>query len=299
LIEIRRILCPVDLSETSQHALRHAVAIAKWYGSRVTVFYVTGAPLLPQPPMLFANLPDGADMSDEERRQLEEHLESWLTPARDAGVQADLLFDNGSPAARIVEHAAAEAIDLIVMGTHGLSGFERLLLGSVTERVLRKAGCPVMTVPPAAAGSSRVPYARLLCPVDFSPSSLAALTFAFSLAKEADAQLTILNVLDWPADDELIVEQVDTPALRRVVEEKALARLAALVTDEARLWCTPKTEIRYGKPYRQILDVAEQEQTDLIVVGVRGRHAPDLAIFGSTTNHLVRQARCPVQTLRR
>jgi nucleotide-binding universal stress UspA family protein len=156
-----------------------------------------------------------------------------------------------------------------------------------------------MTVPPAVGGTPRLPYSRLLCPVDFSDSSLAALKFAFSIAKEADAQLTILNVLDWPADDELLVEQVDTPALRRVVEEKARARLEALVTDDARQWCTPKTALRYGKPYRQILEVAEQEKSDLIVVGVRGRHAPDLAIFGSTTNHLVRQASCPVLTLKR
>jgi nucleotide-binding universal stress UspA family protein len=155
-----------------------------------------------------------------------------------------------------------------------------------------------MTVPPAVETAAKVPYTRLLCPVDFSESSLAALRFAFSLAREADAQLTILHVFDWPPDDDLLVERFDVPEFRRVVEEQARGRLQALVTDDERVWCKPSTKVAYGKPYREILDVAEKEQTDLIVIGVRGRNPLDLTLFGSTTNHVVRRASCPVLTLR-
>jgi nucleotide-binding universal stress UspA family protein len=184
------------------------------------------------------------------------------------------------------------------MGTHGLSGFERFMLGSVAEKVLRKATCPVMTVPPASVTATKIPYARLLCPVDFSDSSLAALRFAYSLAQEANANLTILHVFDWPVDDELLVERFDASEFRRHVEEGARKRLEALVTEEVRQWCTPSTKMAYGKPYREILAEAEREGADLIVIGVRGRNPLDVTVFGSTTNQVVRRASCPVLTLR-
>jgi nucleotide-binding universal stress UspA family protein len=151
-------------------------------------------------------------------------LEAWLEPAHRVGIKTDAIVDDGNAAARILEHASSSQADLIVMGTHGLSGFERFMLGSVAEKVLRKATCPAMTVPPAAVTTARVPYSRLLCPVDFSESSLAALRFVCSLAEEADA--------------------------------------------------------------------------NLIVIGVRGRNALDLTVFGSTTNQVVRRAPCPVLTMK-
>ena len=87
-----------------------------------------------------------------------------------------------------------------MIGTHGAGGFEHLVLGSAAEKVLRKATCPVLTVPPHARATSKLPFKRILCPVDFSDSSRAALDFAFSLAQEGDAELTILHVFEWPAD---------------------------------------------------------------------------------------------------
>jgi len=158
--------------------------------------------------------------------------------------------------------------------------------------------CPVLTVPPPAVTVAKLPYKRLLCPIDFSESSLAALRFASSIAKESDAHLIVLNVFDWPADEELLVERFDTPEFRRVFEREAQARLGALLTGDEWNWCRPETKITYGKPYRQILEIAEREGADLIVMGVRGRNALDLMLFGSTANHVVRRATCPVLTLR-
>lgn len=298
MVDIRRILCPIDFSDTSRHALEHAVAIAKWYESYVTALHVIHQPFLVQPPILFAEFPKSAVPTETERQALEQQLRAWLEPANRAGAKTDMLLDDGDPARRILERASALQADLVVMGTHGLSGFERFVLGSVAEKVLRKATCPVMTVPPSTVTAAKVPYTRLLCPVDFSDSSLAALRFAFSIAEEADAHLTILHVFDWPPDDELLLERFDAPEFRRVVEEQARGRLEALVTDDVRVWCKPVTKITYGKPYRQILEVAESEKADLITIGIRGRNPLDLTLFGSTTNHVVRRAPCPVLTLK-
>jgi CPA2 family monovalent cation:H+ antiporter-2 len=220
----------------------------------------------------------------------------WLEPALRAGVNVDVIVDEGNIPTRILEFGDTLRPDLVVMGTHGLGGFDRFILGSITEKVLRKSACPVLTVPPAA-GAIRIPYKRLLCPVDFSESSLAALRFATSIAKETDASLTIAHVFDWPSGD-AFMERFNEPEFRRLVEQDARERLEALVTDDLRTWCRPATAIAHGKAYREILAIAAREDADLIVMGVRGRNPVDLMLFGSTTNHVVRAATCPVLTLK-
>jgi nucleotide-binding universal stress UspA family protein len=298
MIDIRRILCPIDFSEASRHALEHAVVLAKWYESRITALHVVHVPLLQQPPIFVAGFAEATPPSVPNRNARAEELEAWLEPARRVGIKADAIVDDGNATARILEHAGSSQADLIAMGTHGLSGFERFMLGSVAEKVLRKASCHVLTVPPAAVTKARVPYSRLLCPVDFSESSVAALRFASSLAEEADANLTILHVVDWP-EDGLLTQRSHEPEFRRRVEEDARSRLEALVTDDVRVWCKPSTKVVHGKPYREILQTAEVEETDVIVIGVRGRNALDLTVFGSTTNQVVRRAPCPVLTMKR
>jgi nucleotide-binding universal stress UspA family protein len=279
MVEIRRILCPIDFSEASRHALEHALAIAKWYGSRITALHVIHEPPLPVPPVLIGAGADVPAVTPPDRRAaMEEELRAWVQ-AGSPDVKTEVFVDEGPAGAIILEN-------------------ERFVLGSVTEKVLRKAGCPVMTVPPASQTIAKVPYTRLLCPVDFSDSSIAALQFAFSIAEESDAKLTILHVLDWPPDSDLLTQRFDMSAYRRLIEEETGGRLDALVPADARVWCKPVTKVAYGKPYREILQVAEADRDDLILIGVRGRNPLDLTVFGSTTNQVVRRASCPVLTLR-
>jgi nucleotide-binding universal stress UspA family protein len=296
MIDIRRVLCPIDFSPASRHALEHAVVVAKWYDAPITALHAIQSAIMVPPPIFLtaASIPPG----DAERQAAEKELRTWLEPAGRAGVKTDLFIDEGHPVARILDRAGSLPADLIVMGTHGVGGFDRFVLGSVTERILRKAACPVLTVPPAVHTTAKLPYTRLLCAVDFSDSSLAALRFAFSLAQESDAHLTILHVFEWPAEDEVLVTTLDVPEYRRLVEKDARGRLDALVTDDVKVWCKPVTRITHGKPYRRILELAESDRADLIVMGVRGRNPVDLALFGSTVNHVVRRATCPVLTIR-
>jgi CPA2 family monovalent cation:H+ antiporter-2 len=297
MIEIHRILCPVDFSDASRHALEHAVALARWYQSEITALHVVHVPLFPQPP-IFAAFADTAGNMLANHDAAEALLQTWLEPARQAGVTTQVKVDEGHAATQILQNSISSHADLIAMGTHGLSGFDRLLLGSVTEKVLRKAACPVLTVPPAVATTGKVPYRRLLCPVDFSESSNAALKITFSLAKEADASVTLLHVFEWPPDSEPLVYRFDIEAYRHAIEGEAESRLRRFITDDVRVWSKPSTKLAWGKPYRAILDTARAEEADLIVMGVRGRNPMDLTVFGSTTNQVIRQASCPVLTLK-
>ena len=297
MLEIRRILCPIDFSDECRHALVHATAVAKWYGAAITLLHVSHPEAFTNPPLLFDELPTGPAMIESALRAAEEELPKWSQSVTAAGVEVETLVERGYPVQRILARAATLPADLVVLGTHGRSGFERVILGSVTEKVLRKALCPVMAVPPAAVSAGKLPYTRLLCPVDFSDSSEAALRFACSLAEEADARLTIVHVFDWEPGDDPILARFDTAEFFEVVERQSRERLDRLVPEEARVWCQPETVMARGKPYREILALADAKQADLIVLGVRGRNPIDLALFGSTANQVVRRARCPVLTV--
>jgi nucleotide-binding universal stress UspA family protein len=145
---------------------------------------------------------------------------------------------------------------------------------------------------------AQLPFRRILCPVDFSAPSLIALQTAFSMAKEADARLIVLNVVDWPGHDSVLVTAAGDRELLGQVEREAARRLESLITDESKVWNRPEARVAIGKPYREILAAAENMAADLIVIGVHGRNALRLAAFGSTTNQVVRRALCPVLTIR-
>jgi nucleotide-binding universal stress UspA family protein len=297
MVEITRVLCAVDFSDFSRYALHHALAVSKWYSSRLTVLHVIDPVVLLQPGILMAEFgPSVATEAD--IRAVRDRLDTWLGSAVASGVPTDVIVREGNPARQILKCAESLTADLIVLGTHGRGGFERFVVGSVAEKVLRKSPRPVLTIPAGMPNVARPPYRHLLCPVDFSESSLAALRFALSIAEESDAELTILHAIDWPADSELLVERFDDPLFRTSVEQDVRIRLDALVDDTARQYCSPKTDLTFGKPYRAILEAAERLRTDLIVMGVAGRNPIDLTLFGSTTNHVVRRALCPVLTLR-
>jgi nucleotide-binding universal stress UspA family protein len=191
---------------------------------------------------------------------------------------------------------------LLVMGTHGRSGFERLLLGSVAEKVLRKAGCPVMTVPKLSdtAPAGPVLYKRILCPVDFSESSLRALQYAVSLAQETDGQLTVLHVIAHEFELSAGIRYDAAVSVKNVLEarEQALLRRLQEIVAGAPDFGRLDSLMTHGKPWREILRVAGDRDCDVIVMGVQGRGAADLLLFGSTTQHVVREAACPVLTLR-
>ena len=298
--EINRILCPIDLSDASRHAIEHAVMLARWYDAAITALHVHNPVGFPVPGLVAEGYGDPLPVVDADIRQLRDEVAACFDAANVGDVDVNVVVESGLPTTWILERAAALPADLIVIGTHGVGGFQHLVLGSVAEKVLRKATCPVLTVPPRARATSRLPFKRLLCPVDFSESSLAALEAALSLAEEGDSELTILHVLEWPVDDDVLATRpFSVPEYRRERERDAVAKLQGLVPDAVRAWCRPDTRLAHGKPYREILGVATEDSSDLIVMGVHGRNALDLMLFGSTTNQVVRRATCPVLTLRR
>ena len=289
---IKTILCPIDLSDFSRPVLAHAAALSRWYRAEVTVLHVFAAVM---PPATLGTYPAWMLQIPEARNSITSELQSLLEPFTTAGAPLDLHVAEGDAAAEIVRHASELQADLLVMGTHGRGGFDRFALGSVTEKVLRKAPCPVLTLPPgAAATNAAVEYHNIVCPTDFSPSSKTGVQWALSLGRMTNAMVTVLHVVETPTDDEGKAHTQQEAAS----DDAAERALRSLVAEHIHAGGRVTEVVAYGKPYREILRTASECDADLIVIGVRGRGPVDLTVFGSTTNQVVRRATCPVMTVR-
>jgi nucleotide-binding universal stress UspA family protein len=293
MIGFRSLLCPVDFSEPSRRALAHALALARRYEGRITL--LTVVPDLPS--VVGFPLAEGTALDPTIREEMVEDLREIAVKACEQA-PVDAVVAEGDPARTIIRHAREMGADIVVMGTHGRSGFERWMLGSVTEKVLRTAHCPVLAVPMSSGSpEDRVAFRRILCPVDFSPSALHAVKQAVSLAEGAKAELTLLHVVDWlPDRDARPGQRYDE--FRDYVERDALRRLRSLVPPEARDGCAPREAVAFGTPWREVLRRAAEGEADVVVMGVHGHGAVEVMLFGSTTQHVVRHCACPVLTIR-
>lgn len=288
MVAIERVICPIDLSSHSGNALRVAAAWARWYDAWLHVLHV--APL-PQPVLspsgLLAALP--VRPLPEIRAEVHRFVVDTLGP--DHGALIDVL--QGHVAGTIL-HASARPHALLVMGTHGWSGLDRLLLGSVAERVAHSTHCPVLVVPPQAEPKFiGAKPKQMLCAVDFRPSSLAGSRYALSLAQENEGRLELMTVLERRPDSE-IRELLHALQPEDESHEVPLRKLRERVPDDARLWCNVQLHVAAGKPADVLLQRADVLGADLIVMGTGDRLHLHGVWLGSTTGRLLRQAHCPV-----
>jgi nucleotide-binding universal stress UspA family protein len=300
---IQKILCPIDFSEFSRHAFDRAVAIAQGFDATVTALHIIPthpSPLLPyvEPASLEPPVQREVD-----RQRLVEEMKRFLAFEGTVGVPVDFVVVGAPTVHReILVQADWLPADLIVMGTHGRSGFQRLLLGSVTEKVLRTAQPPVLTVGavPDVVPTDSASFRRILCAVDFSECSIAALRYASSLAERAAAELAALYVVEWTpiGYDPLIGPPTDLAGYQLAAEAVGRERLHTVIPESTRQTCLIEEIVSSGKPHHEILRIAEEQRSDLIVLGVHGRNPIDRMVFGSTVEPVVRRATCPVLTVR-
>lgn len=294
MMTIHRILCPVDFSEQSLAALRQALAIARWHEADVSVLHV-------EDPLLRTARGDARFRSrvgappDEELRAFARSAGAPLRPV-------DVRLAAGEPARVIVERAKQEAADLVVMGTQGRSGLSRVVLGSVAERVIRGAPCPVMAVPPGARASGGVaPFDPVLCASDFSPSCRRALDVAIAMAQEADARLLLVHALPlFPLHAAVVPMALSIEAAidRADLRRSAAVRLRRGLPEDAVFRCHPEVLVVEEPAADAILQVAHDEDAGLIVMGAHTRGALDRMLFGSTAQRVIQHARCPVLSVR-
>jgi nucleotide-binding universal stress UspA family protein len=292
-IKLRNILYLTDFSEPSEAALLYAVTLARGYGAKVHALHI----LLPTPyPYAYAapGLTAAALEAEEENAKAEmQKVESQL-----AGLQHETNIERGTSIWPGVEQAIQEGnIDLVVVGTHGRTGVDKLLLGSVAEEIFRRSRVPVMTIGPNARGNvhNGARFHRVLFATDLTAESLAGAPYAVSLAQENQARLLSLLVIRKPeratTDDNRLVELSAAEAMHRLYE---------IVPSDAKLEFPPEVAVDYGEPAERIVEIARQRAADLIVLGVRKVSHIGAAthLERATAHKVVAHALCPVLTVR-
>lgn len=290
-IALKNILFATDFSPCSSAALPYAFAFTRKYEATLHAAYI-----MPNDADLLFMTPENwpTAMAEEDRRikLCIEDLEQKLQ-----GLPHQLLTPKGKVADALLRIIEERDIDLLVLGTHGRSGVEKLFLGSVAEEIFRRAACPVLSVGPHASGrpEEQSQFKNIVFATDFSEESLAALPYTISLAEEDQAQLSLLHVVEEPAAG---IADIDA------FKSSLLFRLDELVPPEAELWCHPESLLEFGhqlsRPAERIVQIAANHQADLIVLGVRPVHARfGLAThMASTTSEILTWAACPVLTVR-
>jgi nucleotide-binding universal stress UspA family protein len=304
--QLNRIVCPVDFSDCSRHAFDHAVAIARWYEAELAVLHVftDRQPVDMIPTLAGPSLRTPVRPGLGRQQEVAREVHRFVKGSDIEGVDVEEMVQEAPDiATEILARGAVRKADLLVLGSHGRSGVQRILLGSVTERVLRTSEIPTLVIPARADHVSfghAAPFKRILCPIDFSSSALDALSLAMALAEEGDADLTILHVVDTPPElvDAAMVSGAAVADICAKAEASCRRRMESLVPESVRSYCTVDGVVANGRPSTEILRLAHEGRADLIVMGVHDRGAIDLMVFGSKTHEVIRSSQCPVLTVR-
>jgi nucleotide-binding universal stress UspA family protein len=289
----QKILCPVDFSPGSRQALRVAVQLAEDARAELRLAHVWHLPSIAFP----AEHPYPASAISQMVAASRQELASSVAEAEKLGARkvSSVLLE-GLPWQSLCDTLKADPeVDLVVMGTHGRTGFRRVLLGSVAEKIVRLAPCSVLVVRGRAAAP---PHRHVLCPVDFSDGSKHAVELAAALAARDGVKVTLVHVLQLPTvhTPELslpsYLEDIEGAVARNLDEWAGIVRAKAKVPVE--------TRTLYGSPGAEILTALDADPSvDLVVVGSHRRRGLERLLLGSVAEQVVRHAPCPVLVARK
>ncbi|MDY6775719.1 MAG: universal stress protein [Halobacteria archaeon] len=285
-----RILIPTDGSDCADEAARHAVRIAERFGSELHVLnavetheYVSAGN---------ESVERQRDIVEEEGR---EAVESVSETASERGVETVEVVTYGSVHDVVLDYVEDEAIDLIVMGTHGRTGFERLLLGSNAAKTVRRSEVPVFTVPSRGKDESSYVYDSILVPTDGSPGSKAAVENAAGIARMYGSTVHVVYVIDIRIGSSTGVIPDVVTALEEE-GERATREVAGEIEEDEETEVV--TDVVMGVPGREITDYSREHGIDLIARGTHGRKGIGRLLLGSTAETVIRTSEVPVLTAR-
>lgn len=300
---LQNLLVPTDFSAHADAALSHAVSLADRFSATLHLLHVVN-----DPGMGWYGLGDAEVQIDRLKEVAESRARERLDDmARDSAVvevkTAVAQRLNLDVADAIQEYVTGHTIDFIVMGTHGRQGLERLVLGSVANRLIRRSACPVMTVrerEAAPEGSPDVEYESVLAPIDFSDHSRSALRLSKEVAARYGATQHLLFVAEkrvLPTFSDTGIPGVGVVEMDPDIVANAEAALEELSENVGGPEVTSAYHVEEGDVAEDIIDFAEVNDVDLIVMATRGLTGIDRFVLGSNTERVVRAAPCPVLTV--
>jgi nucleotide-binding universal stress UspA family protein len=297
-VQFRHVICAIDFSEFSSRTAFYGEALAGEFGARLYACHVIPPPF---PAVYGEGVSDTETYSRRLFRDVREHLNVLF---KDRSVDWEDLVTSGHPTDEIVRIAGEKGADMVISASHGRSGLKRLMLGSVTEGLMRELPCPLLVVQGpakrfAAPPDRYVRFKRILVGCDFSTDSSLAVDYGLSLAQEFESELHLVHVIEPPAYKSLLEpEETAGEGSHLDLRDRLAEELSSLVPREALNWCTPIKNLMGGQPHEELTKYAVIHKVDLIILGVRGRSLVEALFVGSTTDRVVRQAPCPVLVAR-
>lgn len=281
MAQLQRILVAVDFSAPARAAFDHAVALSRRHGAELRVVHAVPADR-------------GFNWEGQQRAVL---IASLRRVAHAAGVRPLISIQQGDPAAVILLHARSRGADLIVMGTHERTGFERFRFGSVAETVALQATQPVLVVPESRrdAGAAGAAFDNIVVAVDLSESSRSAIERAMAMAG-ANGRVTVVHVVRGMSDAGAAryMYRLMEPEYQRQLARDARRKIAGLIPPAAKGSRKVHVRIVAGDPSTEISRVAAETAADVVLVGVTPRGAIGRRLFRSTAAQVMRNSDVPV-----
>ena len=292
-IKIKRILCTTDLSNFSNHAVDYGISVAQEFGARLYLCHIVDLPAVSIHGVAY-------EYPLEQQKSMMDHAAEKLeTLMGNRSIDWKPLITTGPTAETIAGLVAEKNADLLISATHGRSGLKRFLIGSVTERLMKTVVCPLLIVNPPSqnadtAAEPVLQFKNILVGCDFSPDSDRALKYGLGLAQEFESDLHLVHVIKSDAYSDITLPSSSVEDILENLKTPLSQKLNDLIPEEVHNWCDITTACLTGEPYQELITYALNHNTDLIVLGIRGRGLVETLLIGSTTDRVARQAPCPV-----
>jgi nucleotide-binding universal stress UspA family protein len=300
-VVFKNVLCTTDLSDFSNMSVYYGAALARVFEATLHLCHVIDLPIVSVHGEAFTYPPDYAQTLKEDALQ---QLDTLMKPLR---VKWAPHVEMGAIAHTVSDLVDMTQADLVISASHGRSGLKRLLLGSVTEQLLRSIRRPFLVVTAPEKRDDDIAEQRItrdtvenfrlkkiLVGSDFSQDSANAVTYGFSLAQDFQSELHLVHVVEPFAYSDALMPDPMTAEVRTDLDALLTGRLESLVPAEARNWCDVKTICLAGRPHEELVKYAVLHAVDLIILGIRGRGLVETLLLGSTTDRVIRRVTCPV-----
>ncbi len=287
-MDIRNVLVPVDFSPASQFAVNFAVSFARKFRARLTLLHVGETPTA----LTYTFPIEGDKAGKQGSDDALDRLSAMLSPEDQDDLDLQIRIRSGNIEAEIRSAIDDEFASIVVMGTHHHKLIRRLLVGSVTEDMLRKLPVPVLTVSGDAQSKT---LSRILFATDLTESSHDGFKFALELARTVGAHLFVLHAIEpIPLSLGGGMPVIDTHAEKKLIFESARRKLAKLESEGARQEVVVVTDVTEGVASERILAAAKDSTCELIVLTIHSKGLVERALLGSTAERVVRDAQVPV-----
>jgi nucleotide-binding universal stress UspA family protein len=293
----KAILVPIDFSEPSKKAVTYGLTLAHQFQAKLIVAHI-----VPESSALVYAFPtETSRIENEQEARARVEIANIVPAAYESGVEVQTIVKTGDIQQQLLEIIKDEAVDLVVMGTHGRRYLGRWFLGSVTERMLRQIPVPIVTVShvgPEEHAIGLVSLQRILYATDLCESSNLGLQYAIDLARGTGAKLTITHVVYYP--DRILWSP---PGIGNFEDERAESvrdiekRVADVLAHQPPGGVEIDIDVVEGKPSEKILEIAATRGIDIVVMNLQSRTVFERAFIGSTAERVVRLARIPVLSI--